>query len=70
MLTNLFWSENVFQWDFTSVRRVFKGKKKRFKYVSFLDQVKDKEILTFHFYWELLTSADLLCNSFGAHCIF
>lgn len=27
MLTNLFWSENVFQQDFTSVRRVFKGKK-------------------------------------------
>lgn len=27
MLTCLFWSKNDFQRDFTSVRRVFKGKK-------------------------------------------
>lgn len=54
MLNNLFWSENVFQKDSTSLVRGFRGK--IFKYILFFD--KDKEVLTFSFLenWLLLPS--------------
>lgn len=59
ILNNLFWSENFFQKDFTSLVRGFRGK--IFKYVLFFDQIKDIEVLTFSFIENFL----LLPSCFG-----